>query len=158
MSELYENISMLLREKGVSGYKMCKDIGIRPSILSDLKSGRKQGLHTETAEKIANYFDVSVNYLVNAKEWDKVIEKQNEGGENSYASGMIAHGFVRNPDYRKDGYAWKREDQKEKSPTPEGMELSEKRIKEMLKDMTVSDLESLLSDVAVELAKKRGTT
>lgn len=125
MSELYENISMLLREKGVSGYKMCKDIGIRPSILSDLKSGRKQGLHTETAEKIANYFDVSVNYLVNAKEWDSIIEKQNDGGENSYASKMIAHGFVRNPDYRKDGYAWNRAEQKEKSPTPEGVELSE---------------------------------
>lgn len=123
MSELYENISMLLREKGVSGYKMCKDIGIRPSILSDLKSGRKQGLHTETAEKIANYFDVSVNYLVNAKEWDSIIEKQNDGGENSFSSKMIAHGFVKNLEYRKDGYAWKRADQKEKSSTPEGAEL-----------------------------------
>lgn len=48
-------------------------------------------------------------------------------------------------------------DQKEKSPTPNGVELGEKRIQEMLGDMTVADLEALLSDVAVEIAKKRGS-
>lgn len=48
-------------------------------------------------------------------------------------------------------------DQKEKSPAPEGVGLSKERIKEMLGDMNEGDLESLLSDVAVELAKKRGS-
>lgn len=46
---------------------------------------------------------------------------------------------------------------KQKSPTSEEVELSKERIQEMLEDMTASDLESLLSDVAVELAKKRGS-
>lgn len=154
MSELYENISMLLQEKGVSGYKMCKDIGIRPSILSDLKSGRKQGLHTETAEKIANYFEVSVNYLVNAKEWDEVIKQQNDGGENSYASKMIASGFVRNSDYRKDGYAWKRAEQKEKSPTPEGVGLSLSDMKKMLHDMDLKDLTEMMAECASVIQEK----
>lgn len=46
---------------------------------------------------------------------------------------------------------------KEKSPTPEGVRLSQARIQKMLGDMTVADLEALLSDVAVEIAKKRGS-
>lgn len=48
-------------------------------------------------------------------------------------------------------------DEKEKSPTPEGVRLSQARIQEMLGDMTVDDLNELLSNVALEIAKKRGS-
>ena len=148
MSELYENIAMLLNEKGVSGYKMCKDIGIRPSILSDLKSGRKQGLHTETAEKIANYFDVSVNYLVNAKEWEKTIEEQRQGGAESFENRMINLGFVRNENYRKDGYVWNRsKPANEKSSTPSGAELE-------FTDMELLNAYKSADDVTKELIRR----
>lgn len=46
---------------------------------------------------------------------------------------------------------------KEKSPVPEGTELSKERIQEMLGDMSVDDLNELLSNVALEIAKKRGS-
>lgn len=43
---------------------MCKDCGIQPSIMTDLKMGRRSSLKIETASKIADYFGVSVEYLL----------------------------------------------------------------------------------------------
>lgn len=43
MSILYEKISQLCEQRGITRYKMCKEIGIQPSIVTDLKSGRKKG-------------------------------------------------------------------------------------------------------------------
>ncbi len=64
MSILYERINHLCEENNVTAYKLCKDIGIRPSIITDLKNGRKKGLSAEYAEKISTYFGVSVSYLL----------------------------------------------------------------------------------------------
>lgn len=64
MSTLYSRIAALCEENGISGYRLCKDIGIQPSILSDLKSGRKKSISAEYANKIATYFNVSVSYLL----------------------------------------------------------------------------------------------
>ena len=64
MSILYEKISQLCEQRGVTRYKMCKEIGIQPSIVTDLKSGRKKGLSADVAQKIANYFGVTVAYLL----------------------------------------------------------------------------------------------
>lgn len=64
MGSLYETICNLCKEKEVSGYRLCKDIGIQPSILTDLKSGRKKGLSADTAQKIADYFGVTVGFLL----------------------------------------------------------------------------------------------
>lgn len=63
MCTLYENIILLCKKKGVSGGKMCLDVGISKSTLSDLKMGRKSGISLPTATKIADYFGVSVEYL-----------------------------------------------------------------------------------------------
>lgn len=64
MGNLHETISNLCDKKNVSAYRMCKDIGIRPSIITDLKMGRKKGLSAEVANKIAEYFGVTVGYLL----------------------------------------------------------------------------------------------
>lgn len=64
MSDLYNRIMSLCEEKNVSGYRMCKDIGIQPSILTDLKMGRQNGLSAKNADKMAAYFGVSVGYLL----------------------------------------------------------------------------------------------
>ena len=58
MSDLYNRIMSLCEEKGVSGYRMCKDIKIQPSILTDLKMGRQSGLSAKNADKMAAYFGV----------------------------------------------------------------------------------------------------
>jgi len=64
MSTLYDNINLLCMSEGITGYRLCKDLGISPSVITDLKKGRKKGLSADYAEKIAAYFDVSVSYLL----------------------------------------------------------------------------------------------
>lgn len=68
MSNLHKTITELCEKKGVSGYRLCKDTGIQPSILTDLKMGRQKSLSAVNAEKIANYFGVSVGYLLGNEE------------------------------------------------------------------------------------------
>ena len=64
MSTLYERIADLCDQRGIKGYRLCKDIEIQPSILTDLKNGRKKGISTDYAVRIATYFGVSVDYLL----------------------------------------------------------------------------------------------
>lgn len=71
MSTLYNRISELCRVKGVSGSRMCLDLGMSKSILSDIKSGRKKGVSTDTAQKMAAYLNVSVGYLLGEEEEKK---------------------------------------------------------------------------------------
>ncbi len=71
MDNLYGIISDLCASRNISVYKMCKEIGIRGSVISDLKCGRKKGFNSDTATKIAHYFDVSVDYLLGNAETQK---------------------------------------------------------------------------------------
>ena len=64
ISVLYKRLSSLCKERGITAYRMCKDTGIQPSIMTDLKMGRRQTVKAETAAKIAAYFGVSVDYLL----------------------------------------------------------------------------------------------
>ena len=68
MCTLYERIQALCKSRGVSGSRMCLDLGLSKSTLSDIKSGRKKGVSTATAQKIASYFNVSVGYLLGEEE------------------------------------------------------------------------------------------
>jgi len=71
MSNLYNVIANLCEEKGITAYRLCKDLNMRPSVMSDLKSGRKQKLRMDTADKIASYFGVSVGYLLGNEQKEK---------------------------------------------------------------------------------------
>lgn len=64
MCTLYERISELCKRKGTTPSRMCLDLGMSKSTVSDLKSGRKTGVSAVTAQKIASYFGVSVGYLL----------------------------------------------------------------------------------------------
>lgn len=81
MATLYETLDLLCKEKGVKGGRMCTDLGISKSLMTDLKNGRKKGVNAETAQKIANYFGVSVGYLLG--EEDEKKEQPTEYGELS---------------------------------------------------------------------------
>ena len=70
MSTLYERLARLCTERGVKGARMCGDLGLSKSLMTDLKMGRKKGVSAETAQKIADYFGVSVGYLL-GKETEK---------------------------------------------------------------------------------------
>ena len=77
MCTLYERINELCKKKGVSGSRMCLDLGMSKSTLSDLKSGRKKSFTIDTAKKIASYLGVSVEYLSGEeKEKEPIVEDE----------------------------------------------------------------------------------
>lgn len=71
MATLYDNIVALCESRGIKGGKMCTDTGISKGLLTDLKMGRRSGVSAVTAQKIANYFGVSVGYLLGEEDEDK---------------------------------------------------------------------------------------
>ena len=70
MGKLYEKISDLCRERGVTTYRMSKEAGIARSIITELKSGRSQSLSAESLQKISLYFNVPIDYLLDPSEPD----------------------------------------------------------------------------------------
>lgn len=64
LSIIYNRIIELCNTRGISGTAMCKEIGISPNILTELKNGRRNGLSSRTASTISDYFDVSTDYLL----------------------------------------------------------------------------------------------
>lgn len=82
MWTLYENIQTLCEERGIKGGKMCVDLGLSKSLMTDLKSGRKKSINSETAKKIAEYFGVSIDRVVGGIDKEKAPThegKRNEG-------------------------------------------------------------------------------
>ena len=68
MSDLYSNIHALCEKEGIKDGTLCDSIGIRRSFLSELKAGRTKSLSAEVLSKIASYFNVSVDYLLNGEQ------------------------------------------------------------------------------------------
>ena len=64
MNTIYSQISTLCAQSNITPGKMCFELGISRSIITDLKMGRKKDLNATTAYKIAKYFGVSVGYLL----------------------------------------------------------------------------------------------
>lgn len=78
MWTLYESILSLCQEHGIKGGKMCVDLGLSKSLMTDLKSGRKKGITAETAQKIADYFSVSVDRVLNGPDTKKAPTQEDE--------------------------------------------------------------------------------
>lgn len=67
---MYEIFEQLLQKYGVTAYKVSKETGITQSTLSDWKRGRSTP-KTENMKKIADYFGVTVDYLMTGKKEPK---------------------------------------------------------------------------------------
>ena len=67
MGTLYENIKALCDEKGVTGGKMCSDIGLSRNFMTEQKSGRRSTATTKTIQKIADYFGVTSDEVISGK-------------------------------------------------------------------------------------------
>ena len=70
---MYEVFEQLIRNLGVTAYRVAKDAGISQSSLSDWKNG-KGVPGAETMLKIANYLDVSVEYLMTGDESKREVQ------------------------------------------------------------------------------------
>lgn len=60
---MYEKFAKLCENKGVTPYKVAKSTGIASSTLSEWKKG-KSTPKTDKLQKIADYFNVDINYLL----------------------------------------------------------------------------------------------
>lgn len=65
--KMYEIFEQLLQKYGVSAYKVSKATGVTQSTLSDWKRGRSTP-KSENMKKLADYFGVSIDYLMTGKE------------------------------------------------------------------------------------------
>lgn len=68
MSELYNRIERLCKDRNINMTAMCKEASVPRGNLSDLKMGRSAILSTKNLSKIAAYFDVSVDFLLGQEE------------------------------------------------------------------------------------------
>jgi transcriptional regulator with XRE-family HTH domain len=64
MNEIYARIEALCKSRGMNITEMCKKCSIPRASLTDFKMGRNKSLSASTLQKIAEYFSVSVEYLL----------------------------------------------------------------------------------------------
>lgn len=74
MAEMYEVIDRLLDERGVNGAQMSSDLGMSRSFMTELRKGRAKSIKVETAQKIAEYFRVTIDYLLGNDEDGRALE------------------------------------------------------------------------------------
>lgn len=65
MLDLYKNIERLCKRRGITITQMCRECGASRGSLGNLANGRIQTLSSNSLQRIASYFNVSVDYLVN---------------------------------------------------------------------------------------------
>ena len=65
---LYDRISSLCVQHNITPCRLCSELAISRGTITDLKASRKKDLRATTAWKIANYFGVSVGYLLGLEE------------------------------------------------------------------------------------------
>ena len=71
MGTIYENIISLCNEANIKGGKMCVDLGISKSFMTKLKDGTKKNINSDTAQKIADYFGVSIDRVLSDEQKEK---------------------------------------------------------------------------------------
>ena len=68
----------IVQEKGLTAYRVAKDTGISPTVFSDWKSG-KSSPKIDKIKKIADYLNVSEDYLMGNTENPQPIDEQLSG-------------------------------------------------------------------------------
>ena len=66
-----EKIKNLCKQKGITVQQLEKDIGERPTAIAKISSNSK----AEKLDKIAKYFDVTIEYLIRSDEAQSVIDR-----------------------------------------------------------------------------------
>lgn len=72
---MYEIFEQLLKQHGITAYRVAKDTGVTTATLTSWKQG-KYTPKPEKMQKIADYFGVSLSYLMTGKEDEPERETQ----------------------------------------------------------------------------------
>lgn len=60
---IYDKIMQLCDERGITGYRVSKDLGWSPSTMTSLRMGKQQQLGASKMQQLADYFGVTVSSL-----------------------------------------------------------------------------------------------
>ena len=60
---MYQKFQQLVKAKGITTYRVAKDIGLAPTVFSDWKSGKSKP-KVDKLKKIADYFGVTIEYFL----------------------------------------------------------------------------------------------
>lgn len=71
---MYEIFEELLKRRGITAYKFCKDTGVNSSTISTWKKNNSKA-RPELAEIVCTYFDVSLDYLMNGEALSNKLPK-----------------------------------------------------------------------------------
>jgi len=77
METMYDRIVMMCKVRGMTPSGMCNRLGIRKAIMSDLKSGRINSIHTDTLVMFAGALGVTTDYLLLGKETSLTEKESN---------------------------------------------------------------------------------
>lgn len=69
---MYEIFEQLLQKHNVTSYKVAKEAGVTQTALSNWKAGKSTPT-TKTLQKIADYFGVTIDYLMTGKEKEESV-------------------------------------------------------------------------------------
>lgn len=79
MGKVSDIIDLRLKELGIKGSKMCDDLGISRSTLTELRKGRAATLKAERAVLIADYLGISVEQLLGGEQKEKPAPTDGDG-------------------------------------------------------------------------------
>lgn len=74
---MYEKFEQLLKERGVTPYRVHKETGISTATLSDWKNGKSQP-KKDKIEKICNYFNVPLSYFYGESSDDSILTAKDQ--------------------------------------------------------------------------------
>ena len=60
---LFEKLDALLKARGITAYRLAKDLEMAPTVFSDWKSGKSKP-KAGKLKKIADYFGVTIEYFL----------------------------------------------------------------------------------------------
>ena len=90
---MYEIFEQLMKKHGVKASTICKETGISSSTITDWKKGRYTPKQ-DKLQKIADYFGVSLEYLMNGETEDAEPYYINDDARE------LAQFLFENPDYK----------------------------------------------------------
>lgn len=93
---MYDIFVQLCERKGVSSYKVCKDLGISQGTISNWKN-RGNNISAPIMKKIADYFDVSMEYLMGS---ENNSEENNEEYYEDKETANYTEFLHKNPEYK----------------------------------------------------------
>ena len=60
---MFERFEQLVKARGITTYRVAKDIGLAPTVFSDWKSGKSKP-KADKLKRIADYFGVTIEYFL----------------------------------------------------------------------------------------------